>query len=69
MIVKVQLPLASDAETAPALLYNKDRSVLMHVMPSRGLLSKMKGRPKVFFNADLVGDSIELGDETKPQDW
>lgn len=70
MIIKVQLPLRTTApEDAGALLYNRDKSVMTSLAISKPLLARMKNRVKVFFHADIVNGSVEIGEEASWQDW
>jgi hypothetical protein len=58
MIVKVQLPIASNEDEDWALVYNEDRSVQFR---TDELVQDMDGEPKAFF--ELIGDRVE------EQDW
>lgn len=66
MIVKVQLPLAG---ADMALIYNEDRSVMLHVPVTAPLRSRMKGRPKRFFHANVERGELEIGDAAPWQEW
>ncbi len=68
MIVKLQR--AQFPAGAPMLVYNQDRSVLLHVVETKPLLERLRGRPKAYFEATLnaVGE-LDLGDEAPEQPW
>lgn len=71
MIVKVQMPLATNEEEPLALVYNKDRSyrVFMRITPE--LEKAMGDRAKVYFKAhyDRENHNTVLGEEMELQRW
>lgn len=69
MIVKVQIPLATNAPTPMALIYNEDRSVEYQTPVTRDLRRKMKGQWKTFMHAELVDTILHLGKMAPWQDW
>lgn len=67
MIVKVQLPLAG---ADLALIYNEDRSVMLHIPPSSPLIARMRGKLKAFFHVDVAKHGeIEIGEAAPWQEW
>lgn len=68
MIVKVQVPLATN--TAPqALVYNEDRTVELFIPISNGLKAIMRGRPKVYFYAEVRKKLLHINEEAPRQEW
>lgn len=68
IIVKVQIPLESNQEVAPALIYDRGRTFRRHV-PLEEVAARMAGRAKAFFYARLTFGQIVLGDEAPSQGW
>jgi hypothetical protein len=70
MIVKVQLPLASNAPKPECLVYNEDRSVEA-MLPVTNEVVDLFGADEVkaFFYATLKGDNIELQGRAPWQIW
>lgn len=73
MIVKVQLPLVTNDPDPCALIYNASRSV-EYMAPlsepfGKDLIRIMRGRPKAFFHAKLVGTILHIGDEAPWRRW
>lgn len=66
-IVKVQVPLFPKG--APALVYNKDRSVMQQCPVDASLKKLMRGRAKAYFAANIEGGKIRLIRQTPDQDW
>ncbi len=69
MIVKVQLPLATNDTTPHALVYNEDRSVLAQVPVSRALEKLMKRRAKAYFSARIVETQLVVDHEVEEPSW
>ncbi len=66
MIVKIQISQNDGGESV--LIYNRERS-LSWQYSSESVLPKMKGRPKAYFHAAIVGDELEIGEEAPWQGW
>ncbi len=64
MIVKVELQ--SDTKAHVCMISNKDGSLRMTVAPTSPLLARMAKMSMRFFNAEVSGDAIELGDIIEP---
>ncbi len=64
MIVKVELQ--SDAKAHVCMISNKDGSLWMTVAPTSPLLARMNKKAMRFFNAEVSGEAIELGDIIEP---
>jgi len=73
MIVKVQLPLISNDGAAPALIYNKGKSVwimrYLEELPPHVLALTKRPDQKGFFFAKIEGDVLVIGDEAPWQEW
>ena len=69
MIVKVQIPQATNDHDAGALIYNKDHTVCATVPITDEMLVAMEGEPKKFFHAHIEEENIALDKEAKWQDW
>lgn len=71
MIVKVQVPLATNEKKPLALVYNEDRSIQFQMPVSAELLDKMEGRPKAFFRGVYNEEEQTFGlhEEAPWQDW
>lgn len=69
MIVKVQMPMVTTEPIPMALIYNKNRDVLIYEQAS--ILKEVMGnRLKAFFHAHISKEGIlEIGDEAEWQDW
>jgi len=59
MIVKVQIPLASNVSSPEALVYDESRSFNTLLPIDEMLKAAMHGEPKKFFDAELVDDPNE----------
>lgn len=70
MIVKIQRPLASTEPNPPALVYNEDRSVTLH-MPITPELKHLfqGGELKVYHKATIEGDKLMIGRRVQNPDW
>ncbi len=70
-IVKVQVPLATNADEPLALVYDENRTFDVYMRITDGLLEVMKGRPKAFFYAtyDKKNNNTIIGKEAKWQNW
>lgn len=77
MIFKVQLPLETNDENAPALVYNEDKTIITFIPVTEDLLKRMGDgkRPKAFFYGEVIGPveagntTVYLGEEAPWQDW
>jgi hypothetical protein len=71
MIVKVQISLESADNVRRVLVYNEDRSFAYQGGINDEVLASMKlyGRPKAYFEAEVVKGVIEIGEEVEAQDW
>lgn len=69
MIVKVQVALESSMKNPPALVYNKDRSVVMELPVNDEIRLMMEGQPKRYFEAEVEGDSLLIIGDADPQPW
>ena len=69
MIVKVQLPLASNDAEPKALVYNKGRSHQFLLPITKDLKEMMGDDVKAYFDADYEEGKIELYKKVEPQDW
>ena len=69
IIVKVQLPLSSNAAAAPALVYNADKTVLLQPPVDVQLLKKMNGANKQFFFATVSNGDLVLDRRAPWQEW
>lgn len=71
LIVKVQVPIATNEPTAMAMVYNKSRDfqVFMEITPE--LMKAMDGRFKAFFKAhyDQQNNNTILEAEAPQQNW
>jgi hypothetical protein len=66
VIVKIQTALSDP--THPSLVYDRDRTFMFHV-PEAQVAERMRGRPKVYFYAEVIDDKLALGDEAPDQPW
>ena len=69
MIVKIQLPLASNAEEPEALATDERREFMRFVPITKELSDVMDGRPKKYFNAQLTESELILGAEVPNPGW
>lgn len=60
MIVKVQISVGSSDGKKHMLIYNKDKSVMYEDEATDQVLKLMNGRPKLFFEAEVI---------PHPQNW
>jgi hypothetical protein len=74
MIVKVQLPLGSEMDDPPALIYGEEGLWQMFIAPDklpyavRRAVQVNKG--KAYFYATVDGNSeLDFGAQAPPQDW
>ena len=67
MIVKVQRAIVPP--DGPALIYDRERSFHCHAPMSPELSEMLDGDLKAYFEADLVGDQVVVGDRVEDQDW
>lgn len=68
-IVKVQMPLASNADDPPALCTNEDKSFVSQLTVTDDLRAVMMHRAKAFFVAELYEGSVVLQDEVADPGW
>jgi hypothetical protein len=68
-VVKVQIPVASNVDDAPALIYGEGHrhQELRTITPE--LLARMAERPKAYFWAIWKGGAWQLEEEAPPQRW
>ena len=71
MIVKLQVPLASNDPNAGALVYSRDRSFHTFIPMDEAVEEVMRGRPKAFFyvNFDKKRDEFAFEGEAPWQEW
>lgn len=69
MIVKVQLPLATNEATPKALIYNQSRNFEIFHGITPHIREKMAGRPKAFFEMDITQDEPIFVRELPDQGW
>ena len=71
LIVKVQIPLATNEAEPLAYVYNRDRDYKMFMQITPDLIEAMRGTPKKFFHAhyDLENNDTVLGKEAPWQSW
>lgn len=70
MIVKIQLPLASNEPEPLVLIYDEKKAYVLQSAISPPLRAIMKGRPKAYFNAVIAGGgSLEILEEVPEQPW
>lgn len=72
MIVKVQVPLASNIprDEWRALIYNRDRSFEMEMPITDDIITYLKGRPKAYFHINLrEGNPLFIESEAPWQNW
>lgn len=68
-IVKVQVPLMANFPDAPALIYDRLKSLMLHVPIDEVLATAMDERPKAFFRARFIGEELQLGQEVPDPGW
>lgn len=72
-IVKVQLPLESNHERPPSMVYDKDRKISVMVETTADLRIAMKHKIKMFFKADVSEFNktrkLKLIERVQMQDW
>lgn len=70
-IFKIQIPLEANVDNPPLLVYNKDRSVFVHMNPTDEIIRVMKGRPKAFFRCEFnrENQTLFIHEETFYQEW
>lgn len=61
IIVKVQLSLNSSDGVQHVLIYNKDKSIYYEDIADEAMIEAMAGKPKRYFNAELVDDRNSPG--------
>lgn len=69
MIVKVQLSLSTTAARRQALVYDRSRRHCWQGDAPRGLARLVRGEPKTFWRARLVGAEIVLDERVGNRDW
>jgi hypothetical protein len=72
MIVKVQASLFSSDGKGSCLIYNETRDIQYETSDPKEIkpiMAVLKGRPKVYFEAEVVNTKIELRKEVKTQNW
>lgn len=69
MIVKVQLSLATSARVRQALIYNRDRSVLVECAATAAISDRMGEDVRAFFDATVSGQTVVLGNKLTEQGW
>jgi hypothetical protein len=69
MIVKVQLPLATNLSTPLALVYGKGRTNMTQQSLNAATLKLMAGEPKAFFEAKWSDGRWLIGDRVDRQNW
>jgi hypothetical protein len=73
IIVKIQVPLATNMKEAPALVYDETRAVTSTLPVTEELLQIMEGDLKAFFHAEVEEgeeeDTITIGDRAPWQEW
>lgn len=68
-IVKVQVPLNSNIDNPPALVYNKDQSIFQQAQLTKELSKAMGDQPKKYFYCEFKDGQLELLEEAKWQEW
>ena len=63
MIVKIQLPVASNDPNPKALVYNEERDLEFLMPVEATLITAMGGHPKKFFDVDFIPDPQVKGAE------
>lgn len=70
MIFKLQLPLASNEDAPPALLYNEDRSIL-HFVPVTPEVKELfaDGEYKIYIKGRLKRGTVLIDEIVGEQEW
>lgn len=76
-VFKVQVPLMSSDSEAPALVYNKNRSMMFHMPVTKELMKAMGDEPKKFFRisgnvekqSGQMGVVVKSMDEVEFKEW
>jgi hypothetical protein len=72
VIVKVQVPLASNDPIAPALIYAEGRrhmqTIPVHRLP-KDVLAAALPTGKTYFYAQMLGGRVRFHKQAKDQDW
>lgn len=68
-IVKLQMPLATNATEPMALVYNKSRKFETFLKITEDLAELMGDEPKAYFKANIDGKGIELMEEVPNPGW
>lgn len=69
MIVKVQLSLMTSEAEQQMLVYNKDRTIWWEGPATAIVRLAMQGDAKAFFEAELVGTEVQIGERVKDPGW
>lgn len=69
MIVKVQRPLSASEESPPALIYDKERTIEIFVDFTPELREVLKGKSKVYCEAEMSQGEIVLTKVINDQPW
>ena len=69
MIVKIQIPLFSNKNNPPALVYNKDRSLYEYIEVTEELKKRMNGNAKAYFSVRGNGKPLEIVGRVEDQSW
>lgn len=72
VVVKVQIPLfpkPAPGVSVVALVYDQERRHVTRQVLSAADLTRLAGRPRVFFQATLEGPTWVLGDEVPDPNW
>lgn len=67
MIVKIQRPIFPKG--GPLLVYNKTRSFYAEMADTPALASILPDELKGYFDAELVGDELQIGDRVADRNW
>lgn len=69
-IFKIQIPIQSSMENAPALVYNEDRSTEIMIAVTDEIRKVCGENKKAYVNATIVNDnSILIVNKAPWQDW
>jgi hypothetical protein len=69
MTIKIQVSLVTTAKHQMMLIYNKDRSFQQEFPASPEVLKMMKGRPKIYADADVIHDELIINREVLAESW
>jgi len=69
MIVKIQQSLATSEGETQMLVYNEDRSYEFERPLTEWARQVLKGRPKAYFEMEVVPGGFRLLGEVEPQPW